>query len=115
MKMKAVLFVVPPLGRKRLASRNGSAFDACGLKAGLQTDFPGRMNEPQRHTQTLRLHRLRQRPRARRGRESDRRAAATRLQDQSRLDPWNARSHGRGRMDMARTMERRVAFAHLDG
>src|SRR5215831_334554 len=30
-------FVVPPLGRKRLASRNGSASDACGLKAGLRT------------------------------------------------------------------------------
>src|SRR5215470_15178010 len=35
-------FVVPPLGRKRLASRNGSASDACGLKAGLRTAFTRR-------------------------------------------------------------------------
>ena len=30
-------FVVPPSGRKLLASRNGSATEACGLKAGLRT------------------------------------------------------------------------------
>ena len=30
----------PAFRRKGLASRNGSASDACGLKAGLQTDFP---------------------------------------------------------------------------
>src|SRR5262245_4158587 len=40
--MKKAQFVVPPLGRKRLASRNAAAFDACGLKAGLRTDFPRR-------------------------------------------------------------------------
>src|SRR5215470_11588289 len=30
----------PAFRRKRLASRNGSASEACGLKAGLRTDFP---------------------------------------------------------------------------
>src|SRR5215813_8563708 len=30
----------PAFRWKRLASRNGSASDACGLKAGLRTDFP---------------------------------------------------------------------------
>src|SRR5215471_5239981 len=30
----------PAFRRKRSASRNGSASDACGLKAGLRTDFP---------------------------------------------------------------------------
>src|SRR5215813_1174529 len=30
-------FVVPPLGRKRWISRNESAPNACGLKAGLRT------------------------------------------------------------------------------
>ena len=32
-------FVVPPLGRKRPMLRNRSAASACGLKAGLQTEF----------------------------------------------------------------------------
>src|SRR5262245_26903181 len=30
-------FVIPPLGRKRLVSRDESGSDACGLKAGLRT------------------------------------------------------------------------------
>src|SRR5215510_12461171 len=40
------MFVVPPLGRKRPASRNGSASHACGLKAGLRTNFPRRRSMP---------------------------------------------------------------------
>src|SRR5262252_4223878 len=40
LKERKSQFVVPPLGRKGLASRNGSASYACGLRAGLRTDFP---------------------------------------------------------------------------
>src|SRR5262245_30041751 len=41
--------VVPPSGRKRLTSSNGSASNACGLKAGLLIDFPRRRPMPNSH------------------------------------------------------------------
>src|SRR5215831_10879973 len=45
----------PAFMRKRLASRNESVSGACGLKAGLRTDCPGRLHVAARRPETMKI------------------------------------------------------------